>query len=423
MKLTAPPKYQPGYVAAAITAYLEGQTRHMNEAVLAEAMTRIKRTIMRQLMKPREDRKGYESNSLYIKPCARQARFTYDGVEREGLKARTLLKFLLGDIVELNVMLLAKLAGVDLGMNNEDLTVTGRDGKLIPVHPDGLLNYEGRHSNVEVKSCDSRTFDRWMDNGGPNNDWGYLTQASVEIAAWRESGVDVDGTNFIALSTGSRIGSVADWYVPYDGTLVEQWHERRALVHAKELPPIPYSTEAETEYVAGRQPEKLAVAAANGIPCAPREGAKGIYGWDIPTGRQILPMACSYCDYKQQCFPSAAMEVQGDRPIWVVPGKAASGDSSADFPIAPASQQVADAGTTLYHPMASSGPEAWDSWYDAVYGENVDAVIDAKKKMGVSGTGYLELSEADRSAFCFSVEDRIAWAAKGMAVKKKGKRK
>lgn len=303
-----------GVVASRLRDYLEHPHKSLDQVILAEMTNAFRRTVVKQLMQPREDRKGYESTTLYSGPCARKARLTFDGCEREPLQSRTLLKFLLGDIVELAVLGIAKLAGLRIGANNVDLTIMGRDGVAVSVHPDGLLDEEGVQRNLEVKSCDSRTFDRWLTDGGPNDDWGYRTQASIEIQAWREAGYDVNETVFVAVSTGSRQGSIGEWIVPFEPELVEQWHARRAKRQQPDVPEVPFAAVAETVFHRGKPPADQPTAEVkfdkNGKP----------YGYTVETGRDKLPFNCSYCDYKLTggCWPGAQLEVNDGKPIWVV---------------------------------------------------------------------------------------------------------
>lgn len=306
-----------GLIATAIRDYLERPHKALDQVVLAEMTQAFRRTVVRQLMAGREDRTGYESTTLYSGPCARKARLTFDGCERDNpLPARTLLKFLLGDIVELAVIGIAKLAGKKIGANNVDLSITGRDGAAVPVHPDGLLDEGNENYSLEVKSCDSRTFDRWIEQGGPSDDWGYRTQASVEIQAWREAGYAVNATCFVAVSTGSRQGSIGEWVIPYEPELVEGWHARRALRQRVELPMVPFASVPETKFYRGRPVPGEDVHDVrydkNGKP----------YGYEAKTGRERLPVQCSYCDYKIAggCWPDAAMEVQDGKPIWITGG-------------------------------------------------------------------------------------------------------
>lgn len=308
--------HQPSLIADAITAYLEQVEKPLHPDVLEELLGATKRMITRQLMSSRKAQPR-DTCTSYTHPCARKAWHLAHGTPRGPMQARALLKFLIGDEVELLVLGIARLAGLDIGLNNEDLTIQADDLSLVPVHPDGLLHVEGRHYNVEVKSCDSKTFDRWLEQGGPDETWGYKTQASIEVAAWREHTWDVNETVFVAISTGSRIGSIAEWILPYQPELVEGWQARRSTAKQAERPAVPYAAVAELDFQRGKACK--ADWFVHGEPTA-RENEKGIYGWDVPTGRLIVPgVPCGYCDFLSDCFPSAQMDVEGGKPIWVIP--------------------------------------------------------------------------------------------------------
>lgn len=317
MKVT-PEAETDSILADKIVHYLESHDKTINAAVLNETVQRMRHVIVRDLMQPRDSRAGKESNTLYTGACARKARLTFDGAEREPLRARTLLKFLLGDLVELSVLAMANLAGCHIMDNNIDLSVVGSDGVAVPVHPDGrYVDTDGTQYNVEIKSCDSRTFDEWKANGGPTDTWGYKTQASIEVAAWREYGYPVNSTLFLAVSTGSRQGSIAEFIVPYESDLVIGWHCRRNESR-RSLPVVPFPSVPELNFVRGK--ECNAEWFTHGTP-EPRRNEKGaIYGWDVPTGREIVPLMCSYCDFMaKHCWTTAQLEMDGTKPQWIVP--------------------------------------------------------------------------------------------------------
>lgn len=309
----------PGLLADPIKAYLESHDKRMDKAVLDETVKRMRQVIVRDLMQPRDTRAGKESNTLYTGACARKARLTFDGAERDPLRARTLLKFLLGDLVELSVLAVARLAGCHITDNNIDLSIQGEDGVEVPVHPDGLyLAPDGTLYNIEIKSCDSRTFDAWMEKGGPDDAWGYLTQASVEVKAWREAGMPVLSTIFVAVSTGSRQGSIAEFIMPYDEQLVIGWHERRLAVQQEAIPSIPFQGQPEMAFMRGKACN--ADWFAHGEPIARTNEKGAVYGWDVMTGRVVVPLVCTYCDFRaKHCWQEAVMEMDGTKPIWVVP--------------------------------------------------------------------------------------------------------
>ena len=320
----------PGLLADPIRDYLEQHEKRVDDAVLTETVKRMRQVLVRNIMQPRDTRAGKESNTLYTGACARKSRLTFDGAERDPLKARTLLKFLLGDLVELSVLAIARLAGCHITDNNIDLAIKGEDGVSVPVHPDGLyvdgnepvnvdasffngtsnIGFNGTPYNIEIKSCDSHTFDSWLEKGGPDDTWGYLTQASIEIQAWREAGIPVMSTIFVAVSTGSRQGSIAEFIMPYDEQLVIGWHERRLLARQDAIPEIPFQAQPEMAFMRGKACD--ADWFAHGEP-TPRLNAKGVtYGWDVYTGRIVVPMICSYCDYKNKhCWKEAVLEMDG----------------------------------------------------------------------------------------------------------------
>jgi len=306
-------------IASRITAYLESHDKSADAQVLSETVQRMRQVIIRDLMSPRDTRAGKESNTLYSGPCARKSRLTFDGADREPLRSRTILKFLLGDLVELSVLAVARLAGAHIEDNNIDIYVKGEDGKQIPVHPDGrYVADDGRQYNIEIKSCDSKTFDRWAEQGGPDDTFGYLTQASMEVAAWNECGHPVGGTLFLVVSTGTRQGSVAEYYKPYDESLVIGWHERRRAALGAEIPTVPFEGQPEMQFLKGKEidPKNF----EHGEP-TPRHDKNGkVHGWDVYTGRIVVPLQCTYCDFMaKHCWQQAQMELDGSKPIWVVP--------------------------------------------------------------------------------------------------------
>ena len=310
---------KPTLIAGRIIDYLEAQEKSIDDVVLKETVQRMRLVLVRDLMQPRDTRAGKESNTLYTGACARKSRLTFDGAARDPLRARTLLKFLLGDLVELSVLAVARLAGCHIEDNNADLTVKGEDGVLVPVHPDGFYRDDtGTGYNIEIKSCDSRTFDAWLEQGGPDDAWGYLTQASMEIQAWREAGIPVMSTIFVAVSTGSRQGSIAEFIMPYQEQLVIGWHERRLAARQIALPEIPFQAQPEMTFMRGKACQADWFAHGEPIPRVNEKSA--VYGWDVSTGRTVVPLVCSYCDYRaKHCWQDAILEIDGTKPVWVVP--------------------------------------------------------------------------------------------------------
>jgi hypothetical protein len=88
---------------------------------------------------------------------------------------------------------------------------------------------------------------------------------------------------------------------------------------------VPFQAQKEYDYTPGKaiKPETMAAIMAKwGEAPEPRLDKRGrVYGWDIPTGRSMLPTVCSYCDYKAQCWPGAVLEEKQGKPVWIVPAR------------------------------------------------------------------------------------------------------
>jgi hypothetical protein len=103
---------------------------------------------------------------LYISAagkCARQLAYGFHGFEKAGkeMDARSKLIFWMGDLVELTVVNLAKLAGVQiLASGFDQMTVTmDIDGFKVNGHPDGIVWDNGRPILFECKSMSSFRFE------------------------------------------------------------------------------------------------------------------------------------------------------------------------------------------------------------------------------------------------------------------------
>ncbi len=91
------------------------------------------------------------------------------------------------------------------------------------------------------------------------------------------------------------------------------WHLRRLARQGAEVPPIPFVPEAEIKFIKGKD-------VAHGTGATPRLDKNGkLYGWDSPTGRNKVNLVCSYCSYLETCYPTVKMEMDGDKPIWILP--------------------------------------------------------------------------------------------------------
>lgn len=213
--------------------YLKKEGKKINQEVLEEARTRFSAVTKRQFMK---DSGGPKKGKIYPssmgKECPRQLAYSYHGFPKdEPLQPRAKLNFYVGDLIELGVLALAKLAGCDIGLNNEYIKVSV-DGFDSNGFVDGLFSYNDKMYVIEVKSQSSYSFRRF-EKEGFSNKWGYLTQLSLYLDA-----LDLDEGIFLVVDKNT--GKLAERRVKKDEEAIEKAKEnvRTILASSPEtLPP------------------------------------------------------------------------------------------------------------------------------------------------------------------------------------------
>ena len=275
-------------IVSRIEEYLESGKMGADQAVLDNYAATMRKSVERQFAQEREEKPGHIYCTLATKPCARQAAYTYLGFKPEPLQARARVNFFLGDAVEGAVLALARLANCPIESNNIKLLVTHEGIPPISVRPDGLYAGPEGHYNVEIKKMSSFGFDRFVEEG-PDDSFGYLTQATVECEGWRQNGVHVRGTIFIACR--SETGHLAEFVTLSDQDKLEAFYDRLKQAIAS-------------------SPDSLPDRAFEPVP--EKRGPK-------KTGRMVLPFNCSYCSMRDHCWPQATIETTSTgKPVWVI---------------------------------------------------------------------------------------------------------
>ncbi|MDR7537405.1 MAG: hypothetical protein QN183_13700 [Armatimonadota bacterium] len=288
-------------IADRIRDYLDNSRRAQPDETVLQWATRRFTDGLRRRMGPDRDMTGRLYATLVTQRCARRAAYKYHGVAPDApLPARAVLNYYVGDIAELAVLALAKAAGCDLAAPDELLLDTermrvSRNGLSFGCWPDAVLHVGGAWYNVEVKKMAEASYDQAKRDGGPDDTWGYRTQASLEVAAWREAGIDVRATVLVALR--GLTGELGEWVLPYDDALVEQAFARAAQVRDS-------------------TPDLLPDRAHRPTTC--------------PDGRQRLPVQCAYCSYTRRCWPTARRIVERGRPAWYVDTAGSAGHVGDD---------------------------------------------------------------------------------------------
>jgi hypothetical protein len=276
-----------------IYSYLNGQDQSVDEQIADLAVVAFKHGLMRQLMEEREEVQPGKLRCSNPGPCARKMAYAYLGTVPDGKKidARAKLTFLNGDLLEVVIVVLLKLAGIktegtilDEG-GQPDLWFDAGDGVLVPGHGDGILPVQEGLSTrtlLEVKSCSDWAFKNKFSKGIVGDDYMLQHQTYMEATTL------VQGL-FIAANKNS-------------GELVE--------VHTYKDPEF---------LVWARQNYQLAVhSTPENLP--PRYDDGDSYGLKVVRGEKTdyLAALCGYCSYYNSCWNHPQIEFKYGKPIFKV---------------------------------------------------------------------------------------------------------
>jgi hypothetical protein len=203
----------------------------------------------------------------------RQLWYETHNTPREEFTPSTFFKFLYGDILEELVLCLAEVAGH---------TVEGRQGE---VRVDGILGHRDAFIDgilVDVKSASSYAFKKFKEGTLKDDDpFGYYTQLSGYMA---DPVYNRDHGAFLAVD--KQNGTLA--LLPVSAGDTVDIHSR--IAHLKEV--VANDTPPERCY----EPEPM---------------GKG--------GNMKLPVGCSYCDFKKECWADVGLRkfVYSTGPVWL----------------------------------------------------------------------------------------------------------
>lgn len=257
-------------IADKISAYLADTNSTVNEHLCYQIEKLAGFAFRRQFMTASKDndRTGIISLSAAGK-CPRQLAYGYLGFEKNGkeIDGRGRITFFQGDLVELTLMALARLAGCNIvgtGFNQITVKLPLQD-YILEGHPDGFLIEDGTKL-VECKSMSSYGFERF-ENGEVDD--AYVAQINMYLEA-----TNLDECIMIVMNKDN--GIVKESSVYRDPILINTIKDRLITV---------LKSTKET------------------MPSAPTElntDAKGYYPWN-----------CLYCAYHRTCRPMAGRVLVG----------------------------------------------------------------------------------------------------------------
>lgn len=291
-------------IADRIDAYLRAEGRTLDEDLLDWATVRLRAALRRQLMEAREPKGGLRLSLPLF--CDRRVAYAYHGHQGTPVEPRVLVKFLGGDIYEVAVLTLAHLAGCDLGQDQAEVVLKA-NGHEVKGHIDDMLIHDGHRYVVEVKSVTQqglKDFEsdvhRWAQR------WDYWGQAHRYAIAAQAQGV-------VFLAVCRDTGHIEEAVFTVDTTQGKRAQEVYERVLATSKPDdLNRAFDVEPEYTSVQGKAKV----PEGI-VAERRGSW--YRWK--TGRMVLGVECGYCPHNLSCWPGVEMEIQGGKPVWLIPDK------------------------------------------------------------------------------------------------------
>jgi len=241
-----------------IYQFLEDETDFGNDEILDYFLTEVSRGFKRQFMEEKQNKATLRLSS--IGKCMTQQWLNAKGYTPEPFSPRTLITFWQGDLIEACTLSLAKMAGVDIRREQEEVDILGVKG-----HIDGVL-YENDKpvAVVEIKSMADFSFKRFSKEG-IDNTFGYESQG---IAYATSLGLD----KVIWVATNKNTGHMDEY------------------VHT-------ITDEMKTELI-DRSREILTFDYEDTRP--PREYT--------PDKKGKLPLQCQYCNQKWNCYEEEGLE-------------------------------------------------------------------------------------------------------------------
>lgn len=197
-------------------------------------------------------------------PCGRKLWYhCQPSYTAEGLQSSTRLKFMYGDIIEEVVLSLAEAAGHRVEGRQDVMMVDGIKG-----HRDGVVD----GMLVDVKSASTYGFKKFKENKLKEDDpFGYISQLAAYLLASQDDPLVTNKTHAAFLVMDKQHGHlVLDVYDLTDEMekMKGLIQERKEMVRELTPPPRPYKDKPHNK-----------------------------------SGNRKLDVACSYCEYRYQCWP------------------------------------------------------------------------------------------------------------------------
>lgn len=331
-----------------IEEYLNGPRAKVEDVHLETAMGHVERTFRRNLG-DRDDagnRRRISGSLPWY--CPRRAYYTIAGAPREAVKGRSLIAFLMGDVLEAAVVVLARQAGVrfswpnDAGdqMRLEQTFRTPAGIETVVGHLDLVVEADDDQIAGDVKSMADYSFREFQKAATQNERqaledptswwsverWGYVAQLRFYLWLLELSGQGSGSRGFF-VGVNKNTGHLAELWIDRDQETIDVFKRAiPALVAARAKYDAAANAVRETVLSNGGTDEEAAAAVArvplieaHGLPGRPRwhrlirlegqnqraDGTKGPI-LEIDTDKKTTQgqgWRCGYCPWVLECHP------------------------------------------------------------------------------------------------------------------------
>ena len=247
------------------------------EQVINDFGENVKQILRNNITESTFDRRKLRMSNIGKKD--RQLWYSYNGYKGEELMPHTRIKFLYGHLIEEMILALTKLSGHDVTDEQKQAEVDGIKGSM-DCKIDGVL--------TDVKSASPYGFKKFKDGSLINDDpFGYVDQ--IKGYAHSEGVTDVGW--LVMDKTNGHLT-----YLKYDMADESQWYWSKLNF---------FSIEERIKNI-----KRVVKSETPPTRC---------YGHipDGKSGNMKLPVGCSYCAYKRECWPSLRTFIYSNGPRYL----------------------------------------------------------------------------------------------------------
>jgi hypothetical protein len=248
------------------------------EQVINDFGENVKQILRNNITESKFDKRKLRMSNIGKKD--RQLWYSYNGYKGEELMPHTRIKFLYGHLIEEMVLALTKLAGHDVTHEQKQVEVQGIKGSM-DCKIDGVL--------TDVKSASPYGFKKFKDGSLINDDpFGYVDQ--IKGYAHAENTTDVGW--LVMDKTNGHLT-----YLKYDMADESQWYWAKLNFFS-----IVERIKSIKNIVKLSKPPKRCY---EPVP-------------DGKSGNMKLPVGCSYCAYKYECWDGLRTFIYANGPRYLV---------------------------------------------------------------------------------------------------------